>query len=375
MREYFEELENKVLETYALKSSSSLGRIYPEQPDPFRTSFQRDRDRILHSKAFRRLKQKTQVFVASTGDHYRTRLTHSLEVSQISRQLARMLRLNEDVIESIALSHDLGHTPFGHVGEHELDRLLKDVGGFEHNRQSRRVVEQLEHRYPDFPGLNLSLEILDGLIKHSTPYDKVEDQVTRNRFVLSLEAQVVNVADEIAYNNHDLDDGIASGLLSLPDLEKDVGLWHDASVLNKKKYTNISFSELHRLNISTLIGMQVVDVYRTTLANIKKTGIRTLQDVRPGVVTFSPDMKEKNLVLRDYLFSHFYRHPDVMLMSRKGADIISQLFQIYNTDPHLLPKMSKFEESVPIQRKIGDYIASMTDNFAKSTLEALEVRL
>lgn len=375
MREFFEELEHKVLAEYALKSSRSCGRIHLEQPDPYRTCFQRDRDRILHSRAFRRLKQKTQVFVASTGDHYRTRLTHSLEVSQIARQLGRMLRLNEDVIESIALAHDLGHTPFGHVGERELDRLLESYGGFEHNQQSRRVLEKLEHRYPDFPGLNISREILDGLIKHKTPYDAVDASENPGSYILSLESQVVNVADEIAYNNHDLDDGLTSGLLTIGELESHVELWHQASRINKAKYTNILPSELHRLNISTLIGMQVVDVYQTSSQRIDDHNIHSVNDVIPQTVVFSMEMQEKNQLLREYLFTNFYRHPQVSLMNLRGAQIIAELFAYYQQHPDRLPSMTKFEDPIGIERKIGDYIASMTDNFAKITLDTLEGHL
>ncbi|HAR62211.1 MAG: deoxyguanosinetriphosphate triphosphohydrolase [Candidatus Margulisiibacteriota bacterium] len=374
MRTYFENLEREILAPYALKSSLSVGRKFDEQPDEYRTCFQRDRDRIIHSKAFRRLKQKTQVFIVSTGDHYRTRLTHSLEVAQISRQIGRMLRLNEDVVESIALAHDLGHTPFGHVGEEVLDELLKSDGGFEHNRQSRRILEVLEHRYPNFPGLNISFEILDGLIKHKTPYDKTEYTESHRTLIMSLESQVVNIADEIAYNNHDLDDGITSGIISMAELERDIELWKEASRINRDKYTNITAKELHRLNISTLIGMQVVDVYTTARALIESKNISSAADIKTSLVAFSSQMKEKNEILRKYLYKNFYKHPDVEIMNQKGARIIRELFQAFSEYPKLFPQdASKFDEHTSFIRQIGDYIALMTDNFAEETLRSTEV--
>lgn len=373
MREYFEKIEDETLAPYALKSKDSIGRTYDEKPDLYRTCFQRDRDRILHSKAFRRLKQKTQVVGVFSGDHYRTRLTHSLEVSQISRQIARMLRLNEDVVESIALAHDLGHTPFGHVGERELNQLMVDEGGFEHNEQSRRIVDLLESRYPDFPGLNLSYEILDGLIKHKTPYDNAPSRGDSHDFVFSLEAQIVNLADEIAYNNHDLDDGISSGILNMEDLAKHIDLWKMAISEIKKKYTSVTLNELHRLSISFLIGYQVVDAYEQALINIEEKDINSFTDIKnQTLVGFSKEMSQKNKQLRAYLKNEFYNHPRIEVMNNKGAFIVRELFSMYMAHPELLPRgNNKFLKDIPHRRQITDYIASMTDNFAETTYYSL----
>ncbi len=370
---YFEEIECRLLASYAVKSKFSKGRIHSEPPSSSRTCFQRDRDRIIHSKAFRRLKHKTQVFVATEADHYRSRLTHTLEVAQISRHLARLLRVNEDLAEGIALAHDLGHTPFGHAGERTLNDLMKPHGGFEHNLQSLRVVNELEEIYPGFNGLNLSLELRDGLLKHKTPWDHPNSNSPAFR---SLEAEICNLSDEIAYNNHDLDDGLRSGLLTESLLETDISLWKDAKAYIDKTYTNLSERRRKTVINSYLIGAQVDDVFTQTLKNIKETGIETVEDIQKlsnKVVSFSVEMQEKNAQLRQYLFKNFYFHPDVYRMNKKGQKMIQYLFEAFLADPYLLPQRYqekiKMSESKP--RVICDYIAGMTDGFAMREHQSL----
>ncbi len=272
-RNFLQDLEEKNLAPYAAKSQSSRGREHPESPHLYRTEYQRDRERIIHCRAFRRLEYKTQVFINHEGDHYRTRLTHTMEVAQISRAVSRALRLNEDLAESIALAHDLGHTPFGHVGERELNKLLKDYGGFEHNRQSLRVVEILEKRYADFDGLNLTWETREGIIKHSTPYDKPESNLFNPQEQPSLEAQIIDIADEIAYNNHDLDDGLSSGLLSFKEVGK-LPIWQYAVSIYGKPLPLSEKSQWREI-IRTLINILVTDLINTTIDNINSNNIKT----------------------------------------------------------------------------------------------------
>ncbi len=372
MRLYFEELEIATLASYAAKSRFSLGKQYSEPKSENRTCFQQDRDRIIHSKSFRRLKHKTQVFIATESDHYRSRLTHSLEVAQISRHLARMLKLNEDLAEAIALAHDLGHTPFGHSGERELNALMKDFGGFEHNLQSRRVVETLEKKYPLFPGLNVSLEIREGLTKHSTPWDNPDE----HGHYMTLEAQVTNLADEIAYNNHDLDDGLSSRLLEAPDLEKNVTLWRQAKTFVQSQYTALEAHELKHLINSHLISSQVGDVITTTEAQLKTHGVQTLEDLQSfqkPLVSFSVEMKALNLELRKYLFQNFYSHYTVYRMNKKGQLIIRQLFDAFTQDSRLLPDhyRARIGSDYLKERVVADYIAGMTDIYAQKEYQTI----
>lgn len=366
MRDYFEELEIQTLSPLALKSRFSKGRRFEEPHSGNRTCFQRDRDRIIHSKAFRRLKHKTQVFVASESDHYRSRLTHSLEVAQISRHMGRLLKLNEDVCEAIALAHDLGHTPFGHAGEKTLSELMRDFGGFEHNLQSLRIVDDLETKYPQFPGLNLSFEIREGLHKHSSPWDHPEGA---DHFV-SLEAQVCNLGDEISYNNHDLDDGLRSGILDLELLVADVTLWREAKALVQAQYSNLSDGDLKYLINSYLISSQIEDVVRTTEAEVSRSGIDTMDDLQQAtthLVRFSPEMRDKATELREYLFDQFYTHPHVYRMNQKGQHMIRCLFGAFSEDMKLLP--TRYQDMIggerSTERVIADYIAGMTDTFAE----------
>lgn len=372
MREYFEELELKYLADYAVKSRFSKGRKHEEAASPTRTCFQRDRDRIIHSKAFRRLKHKTQVFIATESDHYRSRMTHTLEVSQISRHLSRMMRLNEDLSESIALAHDLGHTPFGHAGERTLNELMKDDGGFEHNFQSLRIVQLLEEKYPSFRGLNLSYEVVEGLKKHSTPWDQPD---TESKFT-SLEAQICNIADEIAYNNHDIDDGLASGLLVEADINTHVALWRDAKAHIQSEHQALEERHLFALINSYLISSQIMDVYHHSNDLLKRHGIQRLEDVQEAdlsLINFSPEMHDKNKELRKYLFQNFYSHYKVYRMNKKGQYIIRQLFDAFRQDSRLLPDRfrSRIRNEENKNRVIADYIAGMTDTYAVKEFESI----
>lgn len=369
-REQYENREAGDLAPYAMKSAMSRGRIHVETPCSFRTCFQRDRDRIIHCEAFRRLEYKTQVFVNHEGDYYRTRLTHTLEVAQISRGIARTLGLNEDLSEAIALAHDLGHTPFGHRGETALNELMADHGGFEHNRQSYRVVTLLERRYPDFSGLNLSLEVLDGLLKHASEYDApdLKGLSLEGAGSPTLEAQVVNVADEIAYMNHDLDDGLESGMLSAEALEG-VSLWCEMASVVRKQYPDVSFKILKYKTISRLIHLLVTDLANATMKRIETNRVDSIEAVmrseRP-LVAFSEAMVAATKQLKDFLFAHLYRHYRVERMADKSTRILSALFNTYLNNPKVLPPALEraIREEGNAARRICDYIAGMTDRYA-----------
>ncbi len=349
------ENEAKVLRPYAVLSRATKGRVHQEAPDTQRLPFQKDRDRIIHSKAFRRLKGKTQVFVAHYGDHYRTRLSHSLEVAQVSRDLARMLGLNEDLAEAVALAHDLGHTPFGHAGEHALDECLREHGlEFEHNRQSRRIVEELEDSYPAWRGLNLSREVIEGLMKHETSWDHPKS--AQEGWVRpSLEAQVVNLGDEIAYQNHDVDDGLRSGLFNEEDLAK-LALWQAASERVLSEYGWIADEKIRwSRTVSKMIGLMIADIAEETSERLAEAQIQSLEDVyacpRP-LVHFSQEMEIKNKELKDFLTTHLYFHPTVVALSKHGQDVIRELFK------------KGLSEGVPLE-ELRDFIAGMTDGFAE----------
>src|SRR5881628_1209398 len=279
-RQELEQFEKQSLAPYAQFSADSRGRKHPETPPEWRTEYQRDRDRVIHSRAFRRLEYKTQVFLNGTGDHLRTRLTHTMEVAAIARNIARALKLNEDLAETIALAHDLGHSPFGHKGEMVLDKLMKDHGGFEHNRQSLRVVEELEQKYPGFPGLNLSWEVREGLAKHFTSYDHPGKRKGFQAKSASLEAQVANLADEITYYSHDLDDGLDSGLLSEKKLHREVRIWHHAARTVKKEYGDLPDECRRYFTIRCIIDGQVRDVVETTETRMQDSGVQSADDVR-----------------------------------------------------------------------------------------------
>lgn len=356
-----------MLAPYAIKSRDSRGRAYPEPDDPTRTPFQKDRDRIVHSRAFRRLKMKTQVFVADYGDHYRTRLMHSLEVAQVSRDVARALRLNEDLCETVALAHDLGHTPFGHAGQDELDALLRPFGlHFEHNEQSKRIVEVLERVYPGHPGLNLTFEVRQGLMKHQSPWDQSE-KVFKGA---SLEAQVVNLADEVAYNNHDVDDGLRSGLITESELEN-LTLWQRAKARITERYGAIEDTRIRRARtISQMIGFMIQDLIEHSSTLIEKANFSDLEAVyrhEVPTVQFSPAQHRQNHELKDFLTRAIYEHPTVKALSERGQGILRDLFHHYRAHPEALPE----EEQVAIAQGeraeivVKDYVAGMTDEFAE----------
>jgi len=365
-RERLEENELVLLAPYATKSRYSRGRVYPEAEHAYRTAFQRDRDRIVHTTAFRRLEYKTQVFVNYEGDHYRTRLTHTIETAQIGRTIARSLMLNEDLTEAIALAHDLGHTPFGHAGEMALHDLMREHGGFNHNAQSLRLVEQLEQRYPDFPGLNLTWEVREGIIKHTTEYDASEAAGYDPQSRASLEAQAVNAADEIAYNAHDLDDGLRSGLIEPRELAG-LRLWEE--VCEHIGASPYLFSEMDRRRaIRELINLEVTDLVNTADAALAAWGIDSCDAARRhpvNLVGFSPEMTAKNRELRLFLQTHLYRHFRVMRMAVKAQRLVSELFRAYLEEPSQLPRhMQQLLGERDPYRVVCDYIAGMTDRFA-----------
>jgi dGTPase len=362
-------MERPDLAGYAAKSSLSRGRKYEENLRDFRPAFERDRDRIIHCAAFRRLEYKTQVFVNHEGDYYRTRLTHSLEVAQIGKAIARRLKLNEELTEALALAHDLGHTPFGHTGEEVLNRLLEGYGGFEHNLQSLRVVDELEERYPGFNGLNLSWEVREGIIKHASPYDRPADIIGEflPGVVPTIEAQIINFADEVAYNNHDIDDGLKSGYITLQQLRQ-IELWCEVFDEVERKYPSIEPERKKHQTISALIGLFIRDITATTRENLDQFAIRTQEDLRlvnRQVVGLSPELSGKNRELKRFLMENLYRHYKVERMRIKAERCLTQLFETYLTHPTLLPRkyMSKMDLTGR-QRVISDYIAGMTDRFA-----------
>ncbi len=363
-------MKQRELASYAARSERSRGRRFDEPFKDDRPAFERDRDRIIHCAAFRRLEYKTQVFVNHEGDYYRTRLTHSLEVAQIARGIARRLRLNVDLVEALALAHDLGHTPFGHTGEEVLCRLMQGHGGFEHNRQSLRIVETLEERYPLFDGLNLTWECREGIIKHSSDYDRPEvDLYAEYEPGLrpTLEAQIIDLADEIAYNNHDIDDGLEAGYITLDDLSE-VELWRETWEQVGEAYPGISMSRQIYQTISYLIGFLIDDLVKTTTAALYAGGIETLDAVRHSpvrLVSFSDSTRQKNSELKRFLFERLYRHYKVERMRVKAERFLTALFRSYSETPSLLPMPYQQRlEGVGKERTICDYIAGMTDRFA-----------
>ena len=364
-----ESTERPDLAGYACSSALSRGRKHPEEFRDQRPAFERDRDRIIHCAAFRRLEYKTQVFVNHEGDYYRTRLTHSLEVAQIGRAIARKLHLNEELTEALALAHDLGHTPFGHTGEEVLNRLMKGKGGFEHNLQSFRVVDELEERYPGFNGLNLTWELREGIIKHSSPYDAPTEVMAGflPGVVPSIEGQIINYADEIAYNNHDIDDGLKSGYITLDMLER-ITLWQGVSAGVREKYPAIDDRRLVFQTISALIGLLIGDICRTITGNLERLSIASLDDLRrvnKPLAHFSEGVTLQNLELKRFLFENLYRHYKVDKMRVKAEIFITRLFETYLQYPNLLPpKYRVRSERFGLERTVCDYIAGMTDRFA-----------
>ena len=362
-----EKKEKAELSDIAALNSLSRGRQYPEEEHQYRLAFERDRDRVIHCSAFRRMEYKTQVFFYHEGDYFRTRLTHSLEVAQISRSVALALDLNETLAEAVALAHDLGHTPFGHAGERVMDGLMTDAGGFEHNTQTLRVVDHLEDRYPNFTGLNLTWEVREGIAKHSTDYDKPEIAAFGENQP-SLEAQIVELADEIAYNNHDLDDGLTSGMLEQEELSS-VALWRTVTEAIKSQIPDVSPTMLKHEAIRRIINPQVTDLISTIGRKIGEMGISNREELAEAperVAAFGPEMEVMNRELKTFLRENLYEHYRVTRMAEKAQRILTDLFNAYLDKPKQLPPTTfrKIQENGSVKRVICDYMAGMTDKFA-----------
>jgi dGTPase len=358
-----------VTQPYAAKSAETRGRRHPEPAAAPRSEFQRDRDRIVHSTAFRRLEYKTQVFINHEGDLFRTRLTHSLEVAQIGRTLARMLGLDEDLTETLALAHDLGHTPFGHVGQDVLNACMKEHGGFEHNLQSLRVVDDLEQKYAEFEGLNLTFEAREGILKHCSLKNAEKLGDVGRRFIEgrqpSLEAQITNLADEIAYNNHDVDDGLRSGLITVEQLEQvEIFARHLATV--RTLYPNLTDRRLIHETVRRMINTLVVDMLQQTRANIAAHQPQCLDDVRhsPPLAAFSEGLLAEHRELKRFLFQNLYRHYKVVRMSEKAQRLLRDLFTAFSSEPRLMPPEHQARADQAPHRAVCDYIAGMTDRYA-----------
>jgi dGTPase len=368
-RRQWETIENKILAPYALRASQSRGRVYAEPEHPYRTCFQRDHDRIIHCTAFRRLEYKTQVFVAREGSSYRTRLTHSLEAAQIAETIARVLRLNFDLTRSIALAHDLGHGPFGHAGEDVLRELMRDFGGFDHNLHTLRLVDFLEERYPQFPGLNLSWEIREGLNKHRM---QVPGQTPSKQ--LSLEAQVVDVSDEIAYDHHDLDDGLRSGILKESEL-MEIPIYRRAADAVARDFAGLPDKMRWVQVIRRLIDWRVTDLLEESEKRLKRYRVRTPESVRGlavPIVAFSDEMARLRYPLKRILYQRLYHHPSVARTTDQGRRIVRRLFKAYAKNPVLLPPAVRARQKIEDpHRVICDYIAGMTDRFAVQSYQRI----
>ena len=360
--------EEGCLASYAMKSSLSRGRAHPEQEHPYRTAFQRDRDRVIHSTAFRRLQYKTQVFVNHEGDYYRTRLTHSMEASQISRTLARALGLNEDLCECLALAHDLGHTPFGHSGEDALKECMKAIGGFNHNAQSLRIVEILERRYPGFPGLNLTWEVRESLRKHPTKDGKPVEAAYKPEWGCLLEAQIVDNADSIAYDSHDIDDGLKAGLIHDDEMQS-VGLWRQATEWVRKNLPDLAGDVFIYQRVLYIINAEVTDLVTSTHELLSRNRIDNLEAVRAAkkpMVVFSPKMAVLKAEMQTFLFSRLYRHYRVVRMAEKAKRFVTELFREFVRKPEQLPpRFQAWTSKVGLLRGVADYIAGMTDRYAQ----------
>ena len=372
-RKEIEDIELKTLAPYAMKAKDSRGRVYKEEEHPYRTCYQRDRDRVIHSTAFRRLEYKTQVFVNHEGDYYRTRLTHTLEAAQIAVSMARNLGLNPDLTEAIALAHDIGHPPFGHSGEHELHELMKDHGGFDHNIQGLRVVDLLEERYPDFKGLNLTWEVREGINKHSTPYDRSGclPQLEPEKSP-TLEAQIVDLADEIAYDNHDLDDGLTSGLIKEEDI-REIPLWKKICEGISKAHPSMSGSIRKYQMVRSLINAEVTDLINESEKRIKGFRIDSAESARSTperTIAFSEGLFEERKPLKKFLYDNLYMHSRVVKMADKSRRFIREMFNYYISNPERLPQASGerlktgSRETADKYRAVCDYVAGMTDRYA-----------
>jgi dGTPase len=369
---------NSTLAPCAADPAASRGRLHPEAPPTYRSEYQRDRDRIIHSAAFRRLEYKTQVFVNHEGDLFRTRLTHSIEVAQVARSIARPLQLNEDLTEGIALAHDLGHTPFGHAGQDALNACMKSYGGFEHNLQSVRVVDELEERYAEFPGLNLTFETREGILKHCSLKNAAELGELGRRFIEkqqpSLEAQLTNLADEIAYNSHDVDDGLRAGLITVEALAT-ITLFQEQYEMVRSLYPDLAPRRTIHEVVRRLIGCQVIDLLETSKAALLQANLDSIDAVRQygkPLIAFSDSMCEKNLELKRFLRTSLYRHYRVHRMSAKAGRTVTALFEAYIDDPRLMPEDAQQQVALLEKtlgkdgraRAVADYIAGMTDRYA-----------
>ncbi|MCE9612148.1 MAG: deoxyguanosinetriphosphate triphosphohydrolase [Chthoniobacter sp.] len=362
-----EELEQRTLASYAQKAGASAGRAHPEPAHPHRTAYERDRARIIHSRAFRRLEYKTQVFLNGTGDHLRTRLTHTIEVASISRTIARALGLNEDLAETIALAHDLGHSPFGHSGEEMLDGLMRGHGGFEHNTQSLRIVELIEQKYPRFPGLNLSWEVREGLHKHAKFYDPPTARAEGDTFHNpSLEAQIANLADEITYYSHDLDDGLDFHLIT-PEQLAEQAAWHQSYEEVRGHFPDLTGRELHGYVIRCIIDRQVQDVIATSAGLIEAAGVQSADEVRrqPGpLIRYSEPLLLANRALRKFLYANLYYHPRVAEANQRACGLLRDVFEAYLAKPALLgDSTARRVASDGLQRTVCDYLSGMTDRY------------
>ena len=372
-REQMEATERVTLASFSQKSGDSRGRKYPEPSHAYRTEFQRDRARIIHSRAFRRLEYKTQVFLNGTGDHLRTRLTHSIEVASISRTIARALSLNEDLAEAIALAHDLGHAPFGHSGEEMLAECMREHGGFEHNRQSLRVVEVLENAYPDFPGLNLTFEVREGLQKHQAFYDPPSPNEEKYKSP-SLEAQIANLADEITYYSHDLDDAVDFEILSAEQLREN-SVWQGSCDSVLRRYPDAREPELHKLIIRNIIDVQVRDVVTSSANGIADRGMASADDVRrqpTPLIRYSDELLEANRALRKFLYANVYYHPRVAEVNQRACEMLRKVFESYVVDPSKLgDAATRRIEKEGLHRTVCDYVAGMTDRYLMEEYDRL----
>lgn len=366
-RQELEQIERATLAPYAQRSGASRGRKFQEASPAWRTEYQRDRDRIIHSRAFRRLEYKTQVFLNGTGDHLRTRLTHTMEVAAIARGIARALKLNEDLTEAIALAHDLGHSPFGHRGETVLSRLMKGHGGFEHNRQSLRVVEELEQKYPAFPGLNLTWEVREGLVKHFDPADHPSRRAGFHAKNSALEAQVANLADEITYYSHDLDDGLDAGLLDEKELARNVSVWAQTARRVQRSQGQLADECRRYFIIRTLTDAQVRDVVETSERLIAQAGVHSADEVRlhpKALIQYSAARRAQNLELRKYLYRNLYFSPQVDEANTRAVRILAELFRFYLAHPKEIGEQARNRiRTEGLHRAACDYIAGMTDRY------------
>jgi dGTPase len=373
-REEIEAQEAERLAPYGMCSRGSFGRKVEEDEHPYRTAYQRDRDRIIHTTAFRRLEYKTQVFIITEGDYYRTRLTHTIEVAQIGRTMARALRVNEDLTEAICLAHDLGHSAFGHSGEMALNQLMADHGGFDHNYQSFRLVEKLENRFPDFRGLNLTWEVKEGILKHETEYDQSNVTDFEPQWRPTLEAQIVNFADEIAYTTADLDDGLRAGLI-VPEQLVDIEFWRlvtdELEIDPLKGFTEM---DRHRI-IRRLVGKEVSDVIHATNKQLEAHKVKSVEDIRnlpQNLVVHSPEVKKLDRQLKDFLYENLYQHWRLMRMDLKARRFVTELFNAYLNSPFIMPENTQRQiDHRGLPRTVCDYIAGMTDRFASQEYNKL----